>query len=56
MRIICGLFCVMMILFAYWQHNDPDFMFWGPIYGIVALWTGFAALSPGTRWPDRITG
>ncbi|MEM7058204.1 MAG: transmembrane 220 family protein [Pseudomonadota bacterium] len=51
MRTICGLFCVMMILFAYWQYNDPDFSFWGPVYGIAALWTGFAALSPGTiRW------
>jgi len=55
MRVICGLLCAMMILFAYWQYNDPDFSFWGPVYGIAALWTGFAALSPGTiRWgPGR---
>lgn len=51
MRILCGILCVILILFAVAQYNDPDFAFWGAIYGIGALWTGFAALSPGTvRW------
>ena len=51
MRLICGILCLMMILFAVAQYNDPDFVFWGPVYGIAALWTGFAALSPGTvQW------
>lgn len=51
MRIVCGILCVILILFAGVQYNDPDFTFWGAIYGIGALWTGFGALSPSTiRW------
>lgn len=51
MRILCGILCVIMLLFAVAQYNDPDFTFWGPVYGIGALWTGFAAFSPATvRW------
>ena len=47
-RILCGIFCVILSLFAVAQYNDPDFVFWGAVYGIGALWTGFAALSPST--------
>ncbi len=56
MRILNGIVCVILILFAAVQYNDPDFTFWGPVYGIGALWTGFAALSPGTiQWtPARL--
>lgn len=51
MRTICGILSVILLLFAAVQYNDPDFMFWGAAYGIGAMWTGFAAFSPGTlRW------
>ena len=46
MRILNGIFCLIMILFTAVQYNDPDFLLWGMIYGITALFTGFAALRP----------
>lgn len=48
MRILAGILCVILVLFTVVQYNDPDFVFWGAIYGIGAVWTGFAALSPAT--------
>jgi hypothetical protein len=46
MRIANGAFCVVLILFAAAQYNDPDYLLWGAIYGIAALFTGVAALRP----------
>jgi len=46
MRIVNGVFCLMMILFTAVQYNDPDYLLWGAIYGSAALFTGFAALRP----------
>ena len=47
MRYLNGLFCLLMILFAAVQYNDPDFPLWAFIYAIPAAWAGFAAYRPG---------
>lgn len=41
-----GVLCVTLALFAIAQYNDPDFVLWFVIYGIAAVWCGFAALRP----------
>lgn len=46
MRIVNGIFCFILILFAVVQYNDPDFYLWGTIYGLAAVFAGIAALSP----------
>lgn len=46
MRAINGLFCLILILFAVVQHNDPDFLFWFIVYALAAIWCGLAALMP----------
>ncbi len=51
MRILSAVFCLLMLLFAVVQYNDPDALFWGVIYGIAALWCGFAAWRPA-----KVTG
>lgn len=43
MRILNGVLCVLLILFAVAQYNDPDGVFWGIVYGLGALWCGVAA-------------
>ena len=46
MRTLSGISCLILILFAVVQHNDPDFLFWSIIYGIAAIWCGVAAIKP----------
>ena len=46
MRIVNGIFCVILILFAGVQYNDPDFLLWGGIYGLGAVFAGIAAFAP----------
>ncbi len=46
MRYLNGVFCVIMILFAIVQYNDPDYALWILIYGIPAIWAGVAAFRP----------
>jgi hypothetical protein len=46
MRIVSGIFCLIMLLFAAVQFNDPDVLHWALIYGIVALFCGLAAYRP----------
>lgn len=46
MRAINGLFCLVLILFAVVQYNDPDFFFWFLIYALGATWCGLAAFMP----------
>jgi hypothetical protein len=56
MRVISGLFCLILILFALVQYNDPDFLYWFAIYALAAAWCGMAALRPGlltTQGPLR---
>ena len=47
MRFVNGFFCVLLVLFAVVQYNDPDFAIWFSIYGIAAAWAGVAAFRPG---------
>jgi len=47
MRIISGVFSLVLILFALVQYNDPDFLAWFIIYTLAAAWCGLAAFSPG---------
>ena len=43
MRILNFFICLIFLLFAGWQYNDPDPYIWIPIYGFVALEYGLAA-------------
>ncbi len=47
MRVINGVFCAILILFAAVQYNDPDAALWIVIYALAAAWTGVAAFRPG---------
>jgi hypothetical protein len=38
MRWLHIVLSVVLIIFAALQYNDPDPYFWGPIYGLAALW------------------
>lgn len=44
MRVLYFLICLVFVLFAFWQLNDPDPYLWIPIYGMVALEFGLAAI------------
>jgi hypothetical protein len=46
MRYVNGFFCVLLVLFAIVQYNDPDAILWILIYGIPAVWAGLAAFRP----------
>ena len=48
MRIIHAIFCIVLIAFTVVQHNDPDFYFWMPVYGVPAILVAIAAWSPGS--------
>ena len=56
MRVLCGVLAVLLTLFAAAQYNDPDALLWAGLYGLGALWCGFAAFSPHTlSWqPARL--
>jgi hypothetical protein len=47
MRIVNGILCLVLILFAVSQYNDPDGVFWTAVYLVAAVWCGVAALRPG---------
>ena len=46
MRYVNGIFCILLVLFALVQYNDPDFVLWFIIYGIAGAWCGIAAFRP----------
>ncbi len=46
MRLLNGLLCSLMILFAAVQWNDPDGLFWAAIYAVPAGWAAVAAFRP----------
>jgi len=48
MRIASGICAVVLIVFAGVQHNDPDVLFWGPLYAGGAVLCALAALRPRT--------
>ncbi|MEE8454867.1 MAG: transmembrane 220 family protein [Limibaculum sp.] len=54
MRIVNGVFCLLLILFTAVQYNDPDFLLWGLFYGIGAVFTGMAAYRPGLFVSSRL--
>jgi hypothetical protein len=43
MKYLNILLCVLMVLFAAVQYNDPDGLFWAVLYLIPAVWAGLAA-------------
>lgn len=47
MRVVYGALCVVLLLFAAVQYNDPDPEIWIPIYGIPGVLAGIAAWRPG---------
>ncbi|MFQ5955558.1 MAG: transmembrane 220 family protein [Kiloniellales bacterium] len=46
MRYLNGFFCLLLILFAAVQYNDPDAVLWFLIYAVPAAWAGVAAFRP----------
>jgi peptidoglycan/LPS O-acetylase OafA/YrhL len=46
MRYVNGFFCVLLVLFAIVQYNDPDAILWILLYGVPAVWAGLAAYRP----------
>ena len=57
MRYVNMVLCVLMILFAAVQYNDPDPAFWMAIYLIVGAWAALAAFRPDIMRTDiALTG
>jgi len=46
MRLVSGVFGLLMIVFMAVQYNDPDTLYWSLVYGVAALWCGLAAFRP----------
>ncbi|TCT12591.1 transmembrane family 220 protein [Tepidamorphus gemmatus] len=46
MRVLHGALCLMLLLFAALQYNDPDPEIWIPIYAIPGILAGIAAGRP----------
>lgn len=46
MRIVSAVICLLMLLFALAQYNDPDTLLWVAIYGLPALLAGVGAWRP----------
>ena len=46
MRTINTIFCVLMLLFAVVQWNDPDPWRWITIYAVPGIWAGLSAAWP----------
>ena len=55
MKYLNAALCLVMLLFAAVQYNDPDGPLWVFIYLVPAAWTGLAAYRPRVlreRWPS----
>ena len=39
MRAVHVVLCVILLLFAALQYNDPDWYYWGPVYLLAASWS-----------------
>lgn len=46
MRVVFAVLCLLMILAAIVQYNDPDGPIWMVIYGVPAIWAGIASYRP----------
>lgn len=55
MRILQLFICVVFVLFAIVQYNDPDPFIWIPIYGFVALEFGLAAFGRALPYQVLLT-
>lgn len=56
MRVVTAILCIILVLFAAVQYNDPDALFWAPIYGVGALWAGLAAFRPRVFAAGAVSG
>lgn len=56
MRILYLFICLVFLLFAGWQYNDPDPYIWIPIYGFVALEYGLAVFNKQLPYPILLAG
>lgn len=54
MKILNILLCLLFVLFAYFQYNDPDPWLWITIYILVAGICAFAAFGKYHRWTTFI--
>lgn len=43
MRYVNIVLCILMVLFAAVQYNDPDAFLWIAVYLVPAIWAGLAA-------------
>lgn len=46
MRVASGFSAMLLLLFAGVQYNDPDALFWGPVYAGGAILCALAAFRP----------
>lgn len=51
LRLMFAVLCLLMVLAAAVQYNDPDGPIWIVLYGVAAIWTGIAAFRP-----ERLSG
>jgi peptidoglycan/LPS O-acetylase OafA/YrhL len=58
MRAVHIVLCVILLLFAALQYNDPDWYYWGLVYLLAAGWSALAALAPQRlqSWPPARIG
>lgn len=56
MRIVYAFLCLLLVAFAAFQINDPDWWWWGGIYALAAVFTGVAAFRPGLYAAGAWTG
>jgi len=58
MRVLHGVLCFALLVFAATQYNDPDWYYWGPVYLIAAFWSYLAARAPErlVSWPQARYG
>lgn len=46
MRAVHAVLCVLLLFFAALQYNDPDWLYWGLVYLLSAIWPFLAAVAP----------
>jgi len=58
MRAVHIFLCVILLLFAALQYNDPDWSYWGLVYLLAAGWSALAAEAPQRlqSWPPARVG
>lgn len=53
MKYLNMLLCLLMVLFAAVQYNDPDGLMWGHIFLVSAIWASLAAFRMERILGDR---